>query len=55
MPKGATWIKNAAWAVDPDINTVTCTDCARYEYDVVVVCPGIQLDWNRTEGLEDTY
>jgi sulfide:quinone oxidoreductase len=20
---------------------------------VLVVCPGIQLDWNRTEGLED--
>jgi sulfide:quinone oxidoreductase len=55
MPKGATWIKNSAWAVDPDIKTVTCTDCARYECDVLVVCPGIHLDWNRTEGLEDTY
>jgi sulfide:quinone oxidoreductase len=54
MPTGATWIKNAASAIDPDDNTVTCTDSARYEYDVLVVCPGIQLDWNRTEGLEDT-
>jgi sulfide:quinone oxidoreductase len=54
MPKEATWIKNAAAAVDPDTNTVTCADGAAYEYDVLVVCPGIQLDWNRTEGLEDT-
>lgn len=54
MPKGATWIKNAAAQVDPDSNTVTCVDGADYEYDVLVVCPGIQLDWNRTEGLEDS-
>ncbi len=54
MPKDATWIKNAAAAVDPDSNTVTCVDGASYEYDVLVVCPGIQLDWNRTEGLEGT-
>jgi sulfide:quinone oxidoreductase len=53
MPKEATWIKNAASALDPDNNTVTCADGATYEYDVLVVCPGIQLDWNRTEGLED--
>jgi len=52
MPKGATWIKKAASAVDPDSNTVTCADGASYEYDILVVCPGIQLDWNRTEGLE---
>lgn len=53
MPKGATWIKNAAATVDPDSNTVTCADGATYEYDVLVVCPGIQLDWARTEGLQD--
>jgi sulfide:quinone oxidoreductase len=54
MPKGATWIKNGARAVDPDDHTVTCADGTTYAYDVLVVCPGIQLDWNGTEGLEDT-
>lgn len=53
MPRGTTWIRKAAAAVDPDANTVTCSDGATYEYDVLVVCPGIQLDWNRTEGLEE--
>ncbi len=52
MPKGAKWIKNAAAGVDPENNTVTCVDGADYEYEVLVVCPGIQLDWNRTDGLE---
>ncbi|ANI42826.1 NAD(P)/FAD-dependent oxidoreductase [Mycolicibacterium vaccae] len=53
MPKGATWIRSAAAAVDAEANTVTCADGATYEYDVLVVCPGIQLDWDRTEGLAD--
>ncbi|MGV0871534.1 FAD-dependent oxidoreductase [Mycolicibacterium sp. XJ879] len=53
MPRKATWIKNAAAAVDPDNNTVTCADGAVYGYDVLVVSPGIQLDWDRTEGLAE--
>lgn len=53
MPKGATWIRKAAAAFDPDNNTVVADDGSTYEYDVLVVCPGIQLDWHRTEGLTD--
>ncbi len=52
MPKGANWIRSAATAVDPQANTVTCADGSTHGYDVLVVCPGIQLDWARTEGLE---
>lgn len=53
MPKGATWIKKAANAFDPVNNTVTCEDESTYGYDVLVVCPGIQLDWQSTNGLEE--
>lgn len=53
MPKGATWIKDAVTAVDPDNNRVTGAGGTDHEYDVLVVCPGIQLDWDRTEGLAD--
>lgn len=53
MPKEATWIRKAAGAVDPEANTVTCDDGSIYGYDVLVVCPGIQLDWDKTEGLTD--
>jgi sulfide:quinone oxidoreductase len=52
MPEGVTWIRTSAGAFDPDANTVSCSDGSTYEYDALVVCPGIQLDWNRTEGLE---
>jgi len=51
MPKGATWIRKAAEVFDPDNNTVTCSDGSVHGYDVLVVCPGIQLDWDKTEGL----
>ncbi|MFP5489297.1 MAG: FAD-dependent oxidoreductase [Acidimicrobiia bacterium] len=53
MPKGTTWIKQAAAAFDPDNNVVTAADGSTYEYDVLIVCPGIQLDWHRTEGLPE--
>jgi sulfide:quinone oxidoreductase len=54
MPREAIWIRNSVTSVDPDANSVTCADGSTYEYDALVVCPGIQLDWNRTEGLEET-
>ena len=48
IPAGTTWIQDAVAAFDPDNNTVTCIDGATYAYDVLVVCPGIQLDWKST-------
>ncbi len=54
MPKDATWIRKAASAFDPDNNTVTCADGTVFGYDVLVVAPGIQLDWDATEGLPQT-
>lgn len=54
MPKGVTWIRKSASAFDPDNNTVTCSDGSTYEYAVLVVSPGIQLDFAATDGLEDT-
>ncbi len=53
MPKDVTWIRKAASEVDPESNTVTCADGSTYSYDVLVMCPGIQLDWNTMEGLPD--
>ena len=53
MPKGATWIRKSADAFDPENNTVACTDGSTYGYDVLVVCPGIQLDWAATAGLPE--
>ena len=53
MPRAARWIRNTAATVEPDNNTVICADGDSYTYDVLVVCPGIQLDWDRTDGLSE--
>ena len=54
MPKKATWIKKAAESFDPDNNTVTCSDGSTYEYEALIVCPGIQLDFDRIQGAQET-
>ncbi|MCP9956201.1 MULTISPECIES: NAD(P)/FAD-dependent oxidoreductase [Streptomyces] len=53
MPKGVRWIRRAAVAVDPEAQEVTLDDGGVVSYDHLVVCPGIQLDWDRVPGLED--
>ena len=54
MPKGVTWIKDAAAAFDPENNTVETAGGKTVGYDVLVVCPGIQLDWDKIPGVTDT-
>jgi NADPH-dependent 2,4-dienoyl-CoA reductase/sulfur reductase-like enzyme len=43
IPKGVTWIKDAVTTVDPDNNSVETAEGKTIGYDVMVICPGIQL------------
>ncbi|MFJ5921071.1 FAD/NAD(P)-binding oxidoreductase [Kitasatospora sp. NPDC092948] len=52
MPKGVRWIRRAAVAVDPEAQEVALDGGDTVSYDQLVVCPGIQLDWDRIPGLE---
>jgi len=51
IPKGATWIKDAAAAFDPTNNSLTTRDGKTITYDYLVVCPGLQIDWSKIPGL----
>lgn len=53
MPPRATWIKENATAIDPERQVVTLGDGQRIGYDFLVVAPGLQIDWDRIEGLRD--
>lgn len=53
MPQGVEWIRGAAADVLPEVNTVVLEGGARISYDHLVVCPGLQLDWNAVDGLEE--
>jgi len=54
IPKGAEWIKGAAARFEPDQNRVVLADGASVAYRVLIVCPGIKLDWGAIPGLEAT-
>jgi sulfide:quinone oxidoreductase len=53
IPKGTTWIKEAVATFNPEANELS-TSRSRYTYDALIVCPGIQLDWGKIEGLKES-
>jgi sulfide:quinone oxidoreductase len=53
IPSGATWIRGTAAIFRPGENAVVTAGGKSLGYDALVVCPGIQLDWNRISGLTE--
>jgi sulfide:quinone oxidoreductase len=53
MPRGAAWIKARVDGFDPDNNLVHLATGSTVEYDYLVVCPGIQLDWDKIPGVPE--
>ncbi len=49
-----TWIKDYVETFQPDENTITLRSGDTISYDYLVVCPGLQLDWNKVAGLKET-
>lgn len=54
IPKQVQWIKAAVAAFDPDNKQVLLEGCKPLNYDVLVVCPGLKLNWHGIEGLVET-
>lgn len=52
IPSGASWIKDVVATFQPDTNMLTSASGTSYSYDILVVCPGIQLDWDKIKGLK---
>jgi sulfide:quinone oxidoreductase len=48
------WIKDYADSFTPDKNSVTLRSKEKITYDYLVVCPGLQLDWDKVKGLKET-
>jgi sulfide:quinone oxidoreductase len=53
IPKGATWIRDAAATFDPANNRLGTRDGKTITYDYLVVCPGLQIDWDKIKGLPE--
>ncbi|TLM72885.1 FAD/NAD(P)-binding oxidoreductase [Pseudarthrobacter sp. NamB4] len=52
-PTGVTWIRDSAVDVDTDANTVTLASGSTVSYGQLVVCPGLQYDWDSVPGLAE--
>ena len=53
IPEGVTWIKQKALAFSPNANEVGLADGSVVNYDQLVVCPGLKLNWAGIKGLEE--
>ena len=54
LPDGVKWIRGAVAGFYPDQDEVTLENGARYGYGVLVVSPGLKLNWEAIEGLPET-
>jgi sulfide:quinone oxidoreductase len=52
IPAGAAWVQDRVTTIDPDAKVVGLESGRSLAYEQLVVCPGIQLDWHKIEGLE---
>ncbi|MHB1488425.1 MAG: NAD(P)/FAD-dependent oxidoreductase [Acidimicrobiales bacterium] len=52
MPRGVRWLQAAAEEVDPETRRVSLSSGTSVGYDYLVVCPGIQLDWDKVPGMQ---
>ncbi len=54
IPDGATWIQDAATSFDPENDAVATGGSGTLTYDYLVVCPGIQINWQAIPGLAES-
>lgn len=54
IPKNVNWIKDFVENFSPNQKFLTTKSGKKVEYDFLVVAPGIQIDWDKVEGLSET-
>lgn len=53
IPEGATWVRDGVAQFKPDENYLLTQSGQKINYEYLIVCPGIQLDWDRVVGLKE--
>jgi sulfide:quinone oxidoreductase len=54
IPQGVEWIKDYAEEIKPEANQVTTKTGKVINYKYLVVCPGIQINWDKIEGFRES-
>ena len=55
VPDGCTWIRDHVVAVDAGGPSVLTRDGRRIDCSTLVLCPGLEEDWDSTPGLSESY
>ena len=53
IPQNTTWIKDTVTEFKPDTNSIVCGNGDEINYDIMIVAPGIQLDWSKIIGSKE--
>ena len=53
IPEGVSWIRDRAATFDPQNNRVNLAGGDSLSYDYLVVCPGMELNWDKIKGAEE--
>jgi sulfide:quinone oxidoreductase len=53
IPAGVSWIKGKAAGFEPDNNKLTLDSGDTCSYDYLVVCAGLELNWDKIEGATE--
>ncbi len=51
IPAGATWLRESVVSFEPESNQVMLSSGEAVSYDYLVVAAGLQLDWDKIDGL----
>lgn len=55
VPDGCTWVRDTVEAVDPAAMTVRTRSGRTLHGETIVLCPGLEEDWDATPGLQAAY
>ena len=51
MPSDVKWVKDVVTMVHPTQNKVDTAKSGSFDYDFMVLAPGVKYDWSRIEGI----
>ena len=54
IPKGVEWVRGSVTEFDPENNAVVLNNGKRLTYEYLVVCPGLELNWEKIIGAKES-
>ena len=53
IPRGVEWVREKVTAFEPDSNNIRLSSGSTMSYDYLVVCPGVELNWDKIAGAAE--